>query len=297
MNTKDLAYFYQLIQQKSFSKVADHFHVTQPTITMAIKRLEAEYHTKLVLRDRAHNQLTATASGQQLMTHAESILTELTVTRREIERLSSQQTVLALPPIIETHYFPRIAARLQAHDMLENIRTIEGGSVTLRQALRNGEADIALLGSTTPLSYQKLLAKEFDRQPFAIFVSRQHPLAARKRITFSELRHEHFILFTADFVHNTAFNRLTRRNHFRPDVVYRANDTHVIMNLVAANVGITFLTSIVDQHRNDVVRLELLDDEQPEFIASIVYQTTHVLTPAQQQVLHVLTQTLDPHTP
>ncbi|GEO68803.1 LysR family transcriptional regulator [Levilactobacillus acidifarinae] len=292
MNTKDLAYFYQLIQQKSFSKVADYFHVTQPTITMALKRLETDYGTKLIQRDRVHNQLTVTATGQQLLTHAESILNELTVARQEITRLTQQQTVLALPPIIETHYFPQIAAQLQAHGMLANIRTIEGGSVTLRRALRNGEADIALLGSTAPLSYQKLLAKEFDRQPFAIFVSRQHPLATRQRVTFSELRHEHFILFTADFVHNTAFNQLSRRNHFRPDVVYRANDTHVIMNLVAANVGITFLTSIVDQPRNDVVRLDLLDDEPPEFIASIVYQTTHVLTPAQQQVLTVLTQAL-----
>ena len=292
MNTRDLAYFYQLIRQKSFSKVADYFHVTQPTITMALKRLEADYGTKLIQRDRVHNQLTVTATGQQLLTHAEAILNELTVARQEITRLTQQQTVLALPPIIETHYFPQIAAQLQAHQQLENIRTIEGGSVTLRQALRNGEADIALLGSTAPLSYQQLLAQEFDRQPFTIFVSRQHPLANRHHIAFSDLRHEHFILFTDDFVHNTAFNQLTRRNHFRPDVVYRANDTHVIMNLVAANVGITFLTSIADQHRNDVVRLTLTDDEQPEFIASIVYRTTHVLTPAQQQVLAVLTQTL-----
>ena len=93
-------------------------------------------------------------------------------------------------------------------------------------------------------------------------------------------------------MHNTAFNKLTRRNHFRPEVVFRANDTHIIMNLVAENVGITFLTDIVDQHRNDVVRLELLDDEQPEFISSIVYRTSHVLTPVQERVLQILRESL-----
>jgi len=57
-------------------------------------------------------------------------------------------------------------------------------------------------------------------------------------------------------------------------------------------VGVTYLTGLVDQQRRDVVRLELLDDEQPEFISSIAYRASHVLTPAQKQVLAVLRGTL-----
>lgn len=292
MNTKDLAYFNQLIQVKNFSKVAQAFNVTQPTITMAIKRLEAEFQAKLVLRDRIHNELVVTASGQQLAVHAQTVLRELDLAHQEITHLTQDRTVLGLPPIIENYYFPRVAAHLQAQGMLANLQTLEGGSVWLRNALRDGRADLALLGSTEPLSYKTLVAEEFDRQPFNIFVAANHPLAKRKRIYFSELKGEKFVLFNSSFVHNTAFNTLTRRNHFRPEVVFRANDTHVIMNLVAANVGVTFLTDIVDQHRQDVVRLELLDDEQPEFISSIVTRTSHVLTPTQEQVLAVLRSTL-----
>lgn len=292
MNTKDLAYFDRLIKLKNFSQVATEFGVTQPTITLAIQRLESEFQAKLVLRDRIHNELVVTASGQQLAVHAESILRKLDLAHQEITHLTQDHTILGLPPIIENHYFPRVAASLQESGMLENIQTLEGGSVWLRNALRDGQADLALLGSTEPLSYKTLIAEEFDRQPFNIFVSATHPLAKRKRIYFSELKQEKFVLFNSSFVHNTAFNLLTRRNHFRPEVVFRATDTHVIMNLVAANVGVTFLTDIVDQHRQDVVRLELLDDEQPEFISSIVYRSSHVLTPAQQQVLNVLRATL-----
>lgn len=294
MNIKDLDYFHQLILQKNFSQVAAHFGVTQPTITLAIQRLEDEFNAKLVRRDRVHHQLIITASGAQLDRHAATILNELSVAHREIDRLTQQQTVLGLPPIIENYYFPRVAAQLQANDMLENIRTIEGGSVWLRRALRDGQADLALLGSTEPIAYESLVAEEFDRQPFSIFVAKAHPLANRKRLYFSELRDEKFVLFTRSFVHDTAFNKLTRRNHFRPDVVFRSADTRLIMNLVAENVGITFLTAVVDQHRDDVVRLELLDDEQPEFISSIVYRTAHVLTPAQEQVLAILHHTLGP---
>lgn len=292
MNTKDLDYFVHLIQTKNFSQVAQDFGVTQPTITMAIQRLEAAFQAKLVLRDRVHNTLVVTPSGEQLAVHARTVFRELDLAHQELAHLTQDKTVLGLPPIIENYYFPRVAAHLQARGMLENIQTLEGGSVWLRKALRDGQVDLALLGSTAPLSYQTLVAEEFDRQPFTIFVAANHPLAQRKRITFSELRHEKFVLFNSSFVHDTAFNTLTRRNHFRPDVVFRANDTHVIMNLVAENVGVTFLTDIVDQHRDDVVRLQLVDDAQPEFISSIVYRASHVLTPAQEQVLAVLRATL-----
>lgn len=292
MNTKDLAYFDRLIKLKNFSQVATEFGVTQPTITTAIKRLETEFATKLFLRDRVHHDLTVTASGQQLAVHAAAILADLDLTHQEIAHLTQQRTVLGLPPIIENHYFPRVAAHLQERGMLENIETVEGGSIQLRDTLRAGQIDLALLGSTEPLTYKTLIAEEFDRQPFNIFVSAAHPLAVRKRIYFSELRRERFVLFNNSFITNAAFNQLARRNHFRPEVVFRARDTHIIMNLVAENVGVTYLPGLVDQHRDDVVRLDLLDDEQPEFISSIAYRASHVLTPTQEQVLAVLRGTL-----
>lgn len=292
MNTKDLAYFDRLTKLKNFSQVAAEFGVTQPTITTAIKRLETEFATKLFLRDRVHHDLTVTASGQQLAVHAAAILADLDLAHQEIAHLTQQRTVLGLPPIIENHYFPRVAAHLQERGMLENIETVEGGSIQLRNALRAGQVDLALLGSTEPLTYKTLIAEEFDRQPFNIFVSATHPLATRKRIYFSELRRERFVLFNNSFITNAAFNQLARRNHFRPEVVFRARDTHIIMNLVAENVGVTYLPGLVDQHRDDVVRLDLLDDEQPEFISSIAYLASHVLTPTQEQVLAVLRGTL-----
>ena len=293
MNTKDLAYFDRLIKLKNFSQVAAEFGVTQPTITTAIKRLETEFAAKLFLRDRVHNDLTVTASGQQLAIHAAAILKKLDLAHQEITHITQQRTVLGLPPIIENHYFPRVAAHLQHRGMLKNIETVEGGSIQLRNALREGQVDLALLGSTEPLSYKTLVAEEFDRQPFNIFVSAAHPLAARKRIYFSELRQEKFVLFNNSFITNAAFNQLARRNHFRPEAVFRARDTHIIMNLVAENVGVTYLPGLVDQHRADVVRLDLLDDAQPEFISSIAYRASHVLTPTQEQVLAVLRGTLE----
>lgn len=49
MNLQDLKYFHELVNQKSYTKTADSFGVTQPTITAAIKRLETEFGTTFSL--------------------------------------------------------------------------------------------------------------------------------------------------------------------------------------------------------------------------------------------------------
>ncbi|KRK33714.1 LysR family transcriptional regulator [Loigolactobacillus bifermentans] len=293
MNTKDLAYFNDLISQKSFSKVAQNFGVSQPTITMAIKRLEADFGAPLVIRDRVHNAIHVTPSGEQLAVHAKVILRELDLAHQEIINLTQNRLVLGLPPIIENYYFPKVSARLAAAGLLDSLETVEGGSIWLRQAVRNGQVDMTLLGSVEPLAYQDLVAEEFDRQPFCIYVSAEHRLAQRKRIYFNELRGEDFVFFNSNFIHNTAFTQLTRRNHFQPKIVFRSNDMHVLMKLVAENIGVAFLTKIIDQPAENVVRLDLLDPEPPEFITSIVYRTNHLLTPQQAQLRQILHEALD----
>lgn len=107
MNTKDLAYFDELISQKNFSKVAKTFGVSQPTVTTAIKRLESEFGAPLVIRDRVKNTLHVTASGAQLAEHAKIVLHELRLAHQEIDNLSQNRLILGLPPIIENHYFPK----------------------------------------------------------------------------------------------------------------------------------------------------------------------------------------------
>jgi hypothetical protein len=67
------------------------------------------------------------------------------------------------------------------------------------------------------------------------------------------------------------------------------------MKLIGENVGVGFFTRIVDHYRKDVVRLDLMDTEPPEFITSIVYRTTHILTPVQHQLLTIMHDTLAPN--
>ena len=103
MNTKDIEYYVQIVKQKNFTKVANYFRVSQPTITYALQRLEKEFDAILITRDRSHHELIVTPSGKQLFLHAQTILQEISTARAEITQLQKKKLRFGMPPIIGNH--------------------------------------------------------------------------------------------------------------------------------------------------------------------------------------------------
>lgn len=292
MNLKDLDYFIQLAAQKNFSKVAATFGVSQPTITFALQRLEKEFGVPLMIRHRAHGELSLTDSGEQLLVHARTMVNEYHVAQQELTAKQRGRLTLGLPPIIENTYFPMIATRLKQAGLLRNLHTFEEGSMTTLQALVVGNIDLAMLATIEPLVDERFVVEPFHQQPFAIYVSKQHPLAHRTSVRFADLKDDAFLLFKTGFVHNKAFNQLTRANHFRPKIVFRSNSLDGLLKLIADDIGIGFL-AITESVSPDVVRIPLADEQQPAFITSLVYRRSHVFNPLQQQMLTLIRTSLN----
>jgi len=291
MNIRDLEYFIKLADIQSFSKAAASFNVSQPTITFALQRLEKDFGANLMIRHRAHGNLSLTDSGQQLLVHAKTIVQEYHIAQRELTENQQGRLSMGLPPIIENTYFPQIAKRLKRVGLLDKLYTLEEGSMTTLQAIQAGNIDVALLATTQSINDDKLVVEPFDQQPFAIYVSQKHPLAQRAGVSFAELKSESFVLFKQGFVHNQAFNQLARQNHFRPKVAFRSNGIQSLLNLITDDIGIGFL-ALTTPVNDEVVRVPLLDDPQPIFTTSLVYRRSHVFNPLQQRMLGVIRDSL-----
>lgn len=292
MNTRDLEYFIRLTEVKNFSKVAHEFKVSQPTITFALQRLENELNTKLIVRFRAQKQLIITDSGKLLLQHAKGILAHYYLVKKEIAQHHLEQLTVGLSPIIENNYFPIIAQNLKEHHLLGKVQTGEYSSKATLQALRNGSIDLALFSSIVPLKDENLYTEEFDRQTFSIFVTRNSPLVKKEKVYFKDLKNEDFVLLKNGYVHDQAFSLLAARNHFRPKVVFRSNQTHSLMNLIAKGIGIGFLTSLADPLRQDIVKIKLQDQDLPSLITSLAYRRSHIFNPLQTEILNDIRGTL-----
>ena len=288
MKIKDLEYYQKLIQEKNFSKVAADFKVSQPTITMSIKRLESDFATTFFIRDHAHKELHVTPAGQQLANHVNVILNELTIARQEIDRTKSTRIRFGLPPIIGNYYFPPLTPMLMRANLMPLLDTFEHGSRELLKMLEHGQLDIALLGSLESLDQPRLKTEEFAHYPFKVIISKDHPLANKAAVTFRELKDEQFIIPGSEFFHEQAFKQMCHGAHFRPHVLFRTPDIHVIKAMVAENLGISFLTSLAISPADQVTTLDITDNDQPHFRLSLARRETALLSSNEEKLWQLL---------
>ncbi|WP_179394380.1 LysR family transcriptional regulator [Lacticaseibacillus absianus] len=291
MNTRDLEYFAELCTIKSFSQVAAHFGVTQPTITMALKRLERHYGVTLIDRDQSHAGISVTPAGQQLAARVQVIIQQLTAAEAELARAEAAKLQFGLPPIIGSVLFPRLAAQLLAAGLMTRLQPHEAGSDQLLADLRAGQLDLALLGSTAPLQVPGARVTPLAQVPFVLVMAPDHPLSKRTPLHFADLAAEPFVTLSEGFVHTQALTWLTRQSGVRPRSVYRTPDVTLLKQMVQARVGLALLAQIAITPSDALVTRRLSDPGQPVFHMQLVTSQTLAPSPTLTQLTTILTST------
>ena|SRR5437870_1019259 len=191
MDINQLEVFLSVAQEKSFSRAAEALHRTQPAVSQAIRRLEAELGEPLF--DRSSKDGTLTAAGrvlfdfaQQMMNlrhHAHSAIRELRdLHRGKLSLSANEYTVMGLLPLIpifrarHPHIKIEVKRSLASRIPSEILgRGVEIGVVTFKPG------DIAI--SSIPVTMDEL----------ALIVAPSHPLAEKKKVSVRELGAETFI--------------------------------------------------------------------------------------------------------
>ena len=288
MNLKDLEYFQQVVIYRNFTEAARAHHVSQPTVTYAIKRLEEELETKLIIRNQAHHSSIITEAGKILSAHITKIMKEISVARTEISRLSDEKIKCGLPPIIGNYYFPKLSVRLLEQGFMQNIDIVNGGSRDLYRLLKNGRIDMAILGSTEAVNDPELISKLLVEKRFMIVVSPKHPLAKRKSVAFSELKKEKFVLFNEHYVHPSGFNKLVKQADFDPTIVYQNSDLNILKGMIREQVGIGFLAELAVHESDNLVMIPIEDEPQPHFMISVVTRKQVNRTDYQEKIIQFI---------
>lgn len=286
MHLKDLAYFESLAVHKNYTLVAEKFHVTQPTITYAIKRLEQEVGASLFTRNQAHKEVNLTEAGSILLQSARHIQVEWTTATKEIQHLKRHKIHLGLPPIIETYLFSQVAKKLLKADVLQLIDTEEVGSSKLLTLLRQGNIDIALIGATENFDLTDLEIVELASFPFVIVTKDNDP---REFASFSDFADDVFISLDEQFVHPKAFKVLSNQSGIQPHIIYQTNNVTAMKNLVREGIGLAFLTSLALQKKEiGLKRINLIDQPQPTFHVYMAFRKQHYMTQDQIKVCEII---------
>lgn len=107
MNLKALRCCVEIVRQGSFTKAAQHLHIAQPALSMAVTRLEEELGVTLF--NRTTRKVILTAEGEQFLPRIASALREMDVARQELRDMADLkrgEVRLGIPPMFGLHYVP-----------------------------------------------------------------------------------------------------------------------------------------------------------------------------------------------
>lgn len=244
MELRQLEYFQAVGRLASVTRAADSLRVAQPSVTVAIRKLEDELG--VVLFDRSQKQIALTAEGQVFLRHVDDILGRVGDSVKEMNdyRLLKKGTIkVGIPPMVGAFIFPCVFAGFQkAHPWLE-LSVVEEGSLAIRGQLERGGLDLGMV----------IISNASPRLETAFITSRQllvclppaHPLAGLPAVPFRQLRDEPFVLLKEDTYNRRLIMEECGKHGFTPRVVFSSSQIGTILGLVAQGVGISFLLDAV----------------------------------------------------
>ena len=193
MTLTELKYIVAVAREKHFGKGADACHVSQPTLSVAIKKLEEELQVKLF--ERNANEITVTPLGEEIIRQAQSVLEQAEqikdIAKRGKDPLAGSLrlgVIYTIGPYLLPDLVRQMIVRLPQMPLMLQ----ENFTVKLLEELRNGEIDCAILAEPFP-DTNLAIAPLYD-EPFMAAVPSNHPLAARSSITAEEIKKETLLL-------------------------------------------------------------------------------------------------------
>lgn len=286
MNLKDMEYFYYLCKLKSFTKTAEKLYVSQPSITMALKRIEKELNTKLVIRNHSEKQIELTEAGMILKRHTQNIIEEIKEIKLEISKISGGNIKLGVPPMIGAYFFPIIMEELAKQGYARNIELVEKGSVAMKELLLTNEVDMSLIGSLYPLKEENLEAKILKVDEFKVCMSKNHVLAKKTKIDFKELLNEQFIVLGNSYIHNEVLEKLCMENNISMKNFYYTEEIQTAKSLIASGVGIGIM---IDMAVNNIKTIKTVPILKPiKFYISFASKKDRYLTLNEEKIKEII---------
>ncbi|RUP28579.1 MAG: LysR family transcriptional regulator [Curvibacter sp.] len=193
MTLTELKYIVAVAREKHFGKAAEACFVSQPTLSVAIRKLEDELEVKLF--ERSANEVSVTPLGEEIVRQAQSVL-EQAAAIKEIAKRGKDPLAGALKlGVIYTigpYLLPDLVRQAISRTPQMPLMLQENFTVKLLEMLRTGEIDCAIMAEPFP-DTGLALAPLYD-EPFMAAVPSTHELAARKSITAEEMKSETMLL-------------------------------------------------------------------------------------------------------
>ena len=292
MELRQLEYFQMASRLRNITRAAERLRVSQPNITVAIKKLEAELGIQLF--DRSQKQLALTPEGAVFLNRIELALRNIQDAVLEVndyKQLQKGTIKIGIPPMMGAYLFPKIFSSFQKKYSHLDIYLHEEGSMSIREQLERDELDFGIIiisGASHNLQHLPMTTSQI-----VACVPENSPLAAKDRLTKEDIAAANVIMLKeGSFLRQTILGKLKEQS-ITPNIVLEANQVVSIKGLVASGVGISFLLDMVLEDAPGVKAIPL---EVPLFVdVGLAWKKDRYISKAAQSFIDFCRDTLRKH--
>lgn len=266
-----MIYFIETVKHKSFSRAAKVLHISQPSLSNAIKTLEQEINAPLI--ERTTKQFQLTELGQQFYERARLLIAQFDVMETELKEMAKGEALEIRLGMIESanYWFSKIMLAYQKH--------YPHNQITLVDTLYNQTVRQALLGLHVHavITNQHIIDTEIKsellyNERYVALIKKDHSFATKDTIILADFTEQSLIIGMPEFQTSAQIIKAFEQEGILPHIQYKIERFEMIKVLVEEGLGIALLPQqYVEQHLPENL---LIRPVQSEFLHRNVYLST-----------------------
>lgn len=262
MNLRDLNYLVALAEYRHFGKAAKACSVSQPTLSIQLKKLE---HTLgLTLFERGQKKVLITASGLRIVEQAKQIghaVDELKRLAKLAKDPFSAELRLGVIPSLCPYLLPHILPGIKQELPKLTLYLYEDKTENLLAQLNQGNLDAVVLA--LPVPHNRLYLRTLFKEPFFLIVPSSLSLQSKKLHLKDLNQHNLLLLEEGHCLREQALAVCHKKSNLKERTNYRATSLETLRHMVGAGAGITLLPLLALEKQPLIANIPL-DSPVPE---------------------------------
>ena len=263
MEMQQLRYVVAVARTANFSRAAEQCHVSQPSLSQQIKKLEDELGERLF--DRMKRAAKPTPAGEVFLRRAVRILEEADAAKREAtdaKGLLRGALMLGVLPTIAPYLLPTVMAEFTGAFPGVEILIQEDTTARLLKLALAYEIDFAL--ASLPIQDDRLEMRTLFSEELLLALPPKHPLARKRTIRADDLENERLIVMKEGHCLGDQVLRFCERRDMHPTISFRSAQLETIQSLVSAGLGISLIPAMAARaERDDLPQYRSLSAPRP----------------------------------
>ena len=255
MTLDQLRYFQAVCKYDSVSKASECLNISQPSVSNAISKLEAEFGTMLFTRQ--NKKLTLTKEGMMLLKLANDLLLNADNTVKTMKELSDNKVLnLGIPPMLGSFILPILYGDFFKNYPDFKINIIEDDRTGLIRMLEDHKINMAFL------PHDGSMDAGLKSQPLTQFdnvccVSKHHRLSQKKSLTMEDIKDEPLVLFKNSFFQTQRILEEFTRLACTPNVLLSTSQLSTLQNMTAGGLAVGFIFKFLLETKADLLGIPL----------------------------------------